>query len=219
LLETAAEETGLPMEILDLKKGKLEAEGEELSISIPDLAARATYANKPMYANGFYVMEFPEEKINDEKYYAVGPSAFGTQAARVLVDIETGEIEVEKLVAVQNVGKIINYGGAYGQMEGGCAMGTGYALMEDLLVNEGKTLNSSLESYLIPTAMDVPDTEIKLLEIPEPFGPFGAVGIGEPSMLGTAPAIANAVSDAIGKRMKEIPLTPERVLAAIEGEE
>jgi len=98
-------------------------------------------------------------------------------------------------------------------------MGAGYALMEDLLVEEGKTLNDSLESYLIPTAMDIPPTEIKLLEIPEPFGPFGAVGIGEPSMMGTAPAIANAVSDAIGKRMTEIPLTPERILEAIEGEE
>ena len=219
LLETAAEETGLPIEILDLKKGQLQAEGEELSISIPDLAAKAAYANKPMYANGFYVMDFPKETTKEGKFYGVGPSAFGTQAAQVLVDIETGEVEVEKLVAAQNVGKIINYGGAYGQMEGGCIMGAGYALMEDLLVEEGKTLNDSLESYLIPTAMDIPPTEIKLLEIPEPFGPFGAVGIGEPSMMGTAPAIANAVSDAIGKRMTEIPLTPERILEAIEGEE
>lgn len=218
LLETAAEDTGLPIEILDLKRGKLQAEGEELSISIPELAAKATLANRPMYANGFYVMEFPEETTKEGKFYAVGPSAFGTQAAQVLVDIETGEVEVEKLVAAQNVGKIINYGGAFGQMEGGCIMGTGYALMEDMLVEEGMTLNDSLESYLIPTAMDIPPTQIKLLEIPEPFGPFGAVGIGEPSMMGTAPAIANAVSDAIGKRMTEIPLTPERVLAAIEGD-
>jgi len=219
LLEAAAEETGLPIEILDLKKGKLVAEGEELSMTIPDLAAKATLTNKQMYASGFYVMDFPEEKTEEGTFYAVGPSAFGTQIAQVLVDIETGEIQVEKLIAVQNVGKIINYGGAYGQMEGGCIMGAGYALMEEMLVEEGKTLNDSLESYLIPTAMDIPETEIKLLEIPEPFGPFGAVGIGEPSMLGTAPAIANAVSDAIGKRMTEIPLTPERILKAIEGEE
>ncbi len=219
LLETAAEETGLPIEILDLKSGQLRAEGEELSISIPELAAKATVANRPMYANGFYVMDFPEEKTNEGTFYAVGPSAFGTQIAQVLVDIETGEVQIEKLIAVQNVGKIINYGGAYGQMEGGCVMGIGYALMEDLVVEQGKTLNDSLESYLIPTVMDIPDIEIKLLEIPEPFGPFGAVGIGEPSMMGTAPAIANAVSDAIGKRMTQIPLTPERVLAAIEGED
>lgn len=219
LLETAAEETGLPIEILDLKKGRLVAEGEEISMSVPELAGKATLANKQMYANGFYVMDFPEEKTKEGTFYGVGPSAFGTQIAQVLVDVETGEVEVERLIAVQNVGKIINYGGAYGQMEGGCIMGTGYALMEDLVLKDGRIINGSLESYLIPTSMDLPETEIKLLEIPEPFGPFGAVGIGEPSMMGTAPAIANAVSDAIGKRMKEIPLTPERVLAAIEGED
>jgi CO/xanthine dehydrogenase Mo-binding subunit len=219
LLETASEETGLPIEILDLQEGRLLAEGEELSISIPELAAKATLANRPMYANGFYVMDFPEEETKEGVFYGVGPSAFGTQAAQVLVDIETGQVEVERLIAVQNVGKIINYGGAYGQMEGGCIMGTGYALLEDLVVEDGKILTCSLENYLIPTSMDIPETEIKLLEIPEPFGPFGAVGIGEPSMMGTAPAIANAVSDALGKRMTEIPLTPERVLAAIQGDD
>ncbi len=218
LLETAAEETGLPIEILDLKKGQLQAEGEEISITIPQLAAKATVANRPMYANGFYVMDFPGEKTEEGTFYGVGPSAFGTQAAQVLVDIETGEVKVERLIAVQNVGKIINYGGAHGQMEGGCIMGAGYALMEDLVVKDGHIVTESLESYLIPTSMDIPETEIKLLEIPEPFGPFGAVGIGEPSMMGTAPAIANAVSDAIGVRMTQIPLTPERVLAAVEGD-
>lgn len=97
-------------------------------------------------------------------------------------------------------------------------MGAGYALLEELIVKDGKTITDSLDSYLIPTIMDIPEIETKLLEIPEPFGPHGAVGIGEPSMMPTAPAIANAVSDAIGKRIKQIPLTPERVLAAIEGE-
>ena len=163
-------------------------------------------------------MEFPEEKTDEGTFFGVGPSAFGTQVAQVLVDIETGQVKVEKLVAVQNVGKIINYGGAHGQMQGGCVMGAGYALMEDMVVEKGYTLSDSLESYLIPTIMDTPETVIKLLEIPEPYGPHGAVGIGEPSMMSTAPAILNAVSDAIDLRMTQIPLTPERVLAAIEGD-
>ncbi len=219
LLETAAAETGLSIDILDLKNGKLYAEDEELSMTVPELAAKAAYSNKPMHADGFYAMEFPEEITDKGKFRAVGPSAFGTQIAQVLVDIETGEVKVEKLVAVQNVGKIINYGGAYGQLEGACIMGTGYALLEDLVVEDGRILSDSLGSYLIPTMMDAPETITKLLEIPEPFGPFGAVGIGEPSLMPTAAAIANAVSDAIGKQMKQIPLTPERVLAAIEGEQ
>lgn len=215
LLETAVEETGYPIEILSLRGGLLYAEGERLSITVAQLAAKATFANRPMHADGYYVMEFPEDNDGD---LPVGPSAFGTQIAQVLVDIETGEVAIEKIVAVQNVGKIINYGGAYGQMSGACAMGAGYALLEEMVVQEGRTLSDSLDSYLIPTSLDAPETEIKLLEIPEPFGPHGATGLGEPSLMSTAPAILNAVSDAIGVQLNQIPLTPERVLAAIEGD-
>ncbi len=218
LIETAAEETGLPMDLLSLKGGRLYAEGELLNYTVPQLAAKATFANRPMHADGFYAMEFPEEIYGKSDYVGVGPSAFGTQIAQVLVDIETGEVVVEKIYAVQNVGRIINYGGAYGQLLGACTMGTGYSLMEELVVEDGRTLSDSLESFLIPTSLDAPETVTKLLEIPEPLGPHGAVGIGEPSLMSTAPAIANAVSDAIGIRMTQIPLTPERVLAAIEGE-
>jgi CO/xanthine dehydrogenase Mo-binding subunit len=98
-------------------------------------------------------------------------------------------------------------------------MGTGYSLMEELVIEKGRTLSDSLDSFLIPTSMDAPQTVTKLLEIPEPLGPHGAVGIGEPSLMSTAPAIVNAVSDAIGMRLTQIPLTSERVLAAIEGVE
>jgi len=217
LLETAAQETGLPIEVLSLKGGRLYAEGELLNYTIPQLAAKATFANRPMHADGYYAMEFPEELSTKSDYIGVGPSAFGTQIAQVLVDVETGEVIVEKIVAVQNVGRIINVGGAHGQMSGGCTMGTGYALMEELIVAEGRTLSDSLESFLISTSLDAPEIEIRLLEIPEPYGPHGAVGIGEPALMSTAPAILNAVSDAIGVRLNRIPLTPERVLDAIEG--
>ena len=219
LLETAAEETGLPADILSLGGGGVYAEGERLSLSIQDLAAKTTFANRPMHADGFYAMEFPQEFSGLENHFGVGPSAFGTQVAQVLVDIETGEITIEKIVAVQNVGRIINYGGAYGQLVGACTMGTGYAITEELNVEGGRILNDSLESYLIPTSLDAPETVTKLLEIPEPYGPHGAVGIGEPSLTSTAPALLNAVSDAIGVRMNEIPMTPERVLTAIESKE
>jgi CO/xanthine dehydrogenase Mo-binding subunit len=219
LLETAAEETGLPLDILSLKGGRLYAEGELLNYTVPQLAAKATFANRPMHADGFYAMEFPEELTGKSDYVGVGPSAFGTQVAQVLVDVETGEVTVEKIVAVHNVGRIINYGGAHGQLLGACTMGAGYALMEELVVEGGRTLSGSLESFLIPTSLDAPETITKLLEIPEPLGPHGAVGIGEPSLMPTAPAIVNAVSDAIGIRLTQIPLTPERVLAAIEGAE
>jgi CO/xanthine dehydrogenase Mo-binding subunit len=219
LLETAADETGLPVDILSLHGGGLFAEGERLSLNIPELAAKATFANRPMHADGFYAMEFPQEFSERGNFFGVGPSAFGSQIAQVLVDIETGEITIEKIVAVQNVGRIINYGGAYGQLVGACTMGTGNAITEELIVDQGRISNDSLESYLIPTAIDAPETVTKLLEIPEPYGPHGAVGIGEPSLTSTAPALLNAVSDAIGVRINQIPMTPERVLAAIEGDQ
>lgn len=216
LLETAAEITGIDKSVLSLKHGKLFADGEEINIAVAMLAAKSHLANRQMNVNGFYAMEFPKEFQDKGNYFGVGPSSFGTNVAQVLVDIETGEIKVERLVMVHNAGRIINYGGAYGQMLGAAAMGLGYALMEELLVDKGVLLNGSFESYMIPTSMDTPPVEVKLLEIPEPYGPFGAVGLGEPSITPVAPAILNAVSDAIGVHLNRIPLTPERVLEAIE---
>ena len=88
--------------------------------------------------------------------------------------------------------------------------------MEEMLLEDGILLNGSLETFLIPTALDALDAEIELLEVPEPYGPHGAVGIGEPSLTPVAPAIRNAVLNAIGIPINRIPLTPERVLEAIE---
>jgi len=141
---------------------------------------------------------------------------FGTQVAQVLVDIETGQVSLEKLIAVQDAGKIINPGGARGQVEGGVIMGLGYALMEELLVEHGATRNLNLGTYLIPTAKDIPELTVKIVEVPEPFAPFGAKGIGEPPLTPTAPAILNAVIDAIGVPLYSIPLTAERVFTAIQ---
>ena len=220
LLETGAEVTGLDIDLLDLHEGHLYAEGERLSISIKELSAKAHWANRQMNATGYYAMEFPVELSNQaedkDNYFGVGPTSFGTNIAQVLVDIETGEVTIERLVMAHNVGKLINYGGAYGQMTGAAAMGAGYALMEEMLLNEGILLNGSLESFLIPTSLDTPTAEIQMLEIPEPYGPHGAVGLGEPSITPVAPAIRNAVLDAVGVEINRLPLSPERVLEAIE---
>jgi CO/xanthine dehydrogenase Mo-binding subunit len=108
---------------------------------------------------------------------------------------------------------MINPGGVYSQIEGGCAQGIGYALTEELIVNQGQTQNASLESYVIPLALDIPEMEIEVLEIPEPLGtPLGAKGIAESPIIPTAPAIRNAIADAIDKPLYELPMTAERVL-------
>ena len=101
-------------------------------------------------------------------------------------------------------------------MEGGAAMGLGYALLEEDRVAEGVTLTPNLMTYLIPTALDVPDVTTIVLESGEGMGPWGARGIGEPAMVPTAPAIANAVRDAVGVRLTRLPITPERLWRAMQ---
>lgn len=141
---------------------------------------------------------------------------FGAHAVEVAVDIETGEVRVLKSVGCHDVGRAINSAAVAGQIEGGAAMGLGYALMEDVQIANGITLTPSFAEYLLPTASDIPETKSIILESGTGIGPFGAKGIGEPCFTPVAPAIANAVANAIGARVEQLPLTPERVLEAID---
>jgi CO/xanthine dehydrogenase Mo-binding subunit len=141
---------------------------------------------------------------------------FGAYAVEVAVDTETGEVNVLKSVACHDVGRAINPAAVDGQIQGGTAQGLGYALTEDFVVRQGVTLTPSLSEYLIPTTCDFPTTRSIILESGTGVGPFGAKGIGEPAVTAVAPAVANAVADAIGLRIYEIPLTPERILRALD---
>ena len=141
---------------------------------------------------------------------------FGSQAAEVEVDEATGEVQVLAIAACYDVGRAINRNSVEGQMEGGAAMGIGYALLEEDQVADGVTLSPNLMTYLIPTALDVPDVTTIVLESGEGMGPWGARGIGEPAMVPTAPAIANAVPDAVGVRLTRLPITPERLWRAMQ---
>jgi len=141
---------------------------------------------------------------------------FGAYAVEVAVDTETGEVTVLKAAACHDVGRAINKAAVEGQIAGGGMQGLGYALMENLIVKDGVIQTPSLSEYLIPTSMDFPTTTVIALESGTGVGPFGAKGIGEPSLTPAAPAVASAVADAIGVRIHELPLTPERVLAAID---
>ncbi len=141
--------------------------------------------------------------------------AFGAHAIEVAVDTETGEVTVLKSVGAHDVGQAINPAAVAGQIEGGAAQGQGYALSEDMIYRDGQLMTPSFSEYLIPTAMDMPEVQSIILESRSGVGPFGAKGIGEPALTPVAPAIANAVADAIGTRVFELPITPERVVAAI----
>ncbi len=158
-----------------------------------------------------------EEETGRGEPYAT--YAFATQWAEVEVDTETGEVTVLRIVAAHDVGQAINPQMVEGQIEGGCVMGLGYALMEEVVVEEGVILNPRFSSYLIPTMEDVPAIASLIVEEQEESGPFGAKGVGEPALIPTTPAILNAVSNALGVRITSLPLTPEKILAALEEKE
>ncbi|MGB3293612.1 MAG: molybdopterin cofactor-binding domain-containing protein, partial [Phormidesmis sp.] len=141
---------------------------------------------------------------------------FAFMGAAVEVDTETGRIKVLRCVEAIDIGKAINPRICRGQATGGLVMGLGYALNEELRFNEqGKILNPSLRTYRIPAATDVPPMDVFLIEKADPYGPFGAKGIGEIGTNCAAPAIANAVAQATGVRLRQLPMTPERVWQAL----
>jgi xanthine dehydrogenase molybdenum-binding subunit len=161
----------------------------------------------------------PPTKLVDKDTYKGNISAtygFGAQMAEVEVDTETGIVRVLRLACANDVGRAINPLAVEGQIEGGAQMGLGYALSEELIVREGQVLNPDFRLYRLFTAADMPQIETYLIETDDPQGPFGAKGVGEMGGTPTAAAIANAIYDAVGVRLTELPMTPERVLAALD---
>lgn len=218
LLEVASEALEAAAEDLVLAEGKISVRGApERFIRIAEAARKAWERNKPLRGEGhFTCWQPPEPKAQFTYPLAHSVFMFATHVAQVLVNLETGQIQVETVWAVHDVGKAINMLGIEGQIHGGILQGVGTALMEELRLEEGRLLNASLESYLVPTSTDYPVIVPVVVEVPDPTGPYGAKGLGEATFTPVAAAIANAVADATGVRMWEIPMTPERVLAALE---
>lgn len=144
---------------------------------------------------------------------------FGTQGAEVEVDTETGRVRVLRFAAAHDVGKVLNEQTIKGQVYGGIVQGLGFALCEEYKTDQGKNLNPNFLDYKILSAMDIDfPVDIKCVETDDEAGPFGAKGVGEPGLVAVAPAIANAVYDAVGVRIRSLPITPEKLLAALNGE-
>jgi CO/xanthine dehydrogenase Mo-binding subunit len=142
--------------------------------------------------------------------------AYTAQAAEVLVDMETGQVTVDKIYCAIDVGKAINPQQVIGQIQGGLVQSVGYAVMENFIEKEGQVLTPSLSTYLVPTVLDIPrEMNIMVLEIPDPRGPWGARGLGEVMNMCLAPAVTAAVYDATGVWFDHFPLTPEEVLLGI----
>jgi xanthine dehydrogenase molybdenum-binding subunit len=142
--------------------------------------------------------------------------AYGCQGVEVEVDTDTGEVKILRLIAVHDVGKVLNPQALKGQMYGALAQGIGYALYEEILCKDGKILNPDFRDYKIPTIQEMNfPIELEFIETHDSFGPWGAKGVGEPGLVPTAPAIANAIYNAVGIRIRDLPITPEKILAAL----
>lgn len=187
----------------------------EKRISFKDLAKKYRGENR-IKGEGIFTAQ--TVKMDDETGQGAPyhPYTFNACGVEVEVDTSTGKVEVLRAVMAQDVGKAVNPRLIEGQMDGGFAMALGYTLFEDLNVVEGRMKNSKFSKYLIPTSMDTLNIEKIIVEDPESTAPYGAKGIGEPVMIPVAPAILNAIYDAIGVRVKELPVTPERLFKAME---
>jgi xanthine dehydrogenase molybdenum-binding subunit len=200
-----------------LSEGKVFARGSKDKYTFAEVADYAV--NKrgiPISGKGRFVDRLPSGYTIAQAFAKNIPTfAFGTQAAEVEIDPETGEVKVLKIAAAHETGRTINTAMAEGQIEGSVVQGIGYALMERLVLENGKVINDGFLDYKIPTIGDLPEIETILIETHDPHGPFGAKGIGEPGLVPTAAAIVNAIYNACGVRVHELPIDRESLLEAM----
>jgi putative selenate reductase molybdopterin-binding subunit len=220
LFRVAAESLGTAATEVELGHRKVKVKGQpERSIDLATVVQSSLFRDREgrqIMAQAHYdapcSLPDPETGVGD---FAMSYS-FGVHAVEVEVDEETGHVKVVDFVAATDCGNVVNPALAESQVEGGVAQGIGYGLMEDLVCEDGQALNPSFATYKIPTATEMPPIRSIWVETNDPRGPYGAKGLGEMGLVPTAPALANAVYNATGARLNRIPLTPERVLAAVE---
>jgi nicotinate dehydrogenase medium molybdopterin subunit len=188
-------------------------------ISFKSLAKAAHLNGAPMVETAW--QDITTKDVNPETAQgdAYSAYAYATQLAEVEVDTETGVVEVLRVITATDAGKAINPSMVDAQIEGGVAMGVGYALSEEIVQEGGYLKTCALGDYMVPTSLDVPDIEAHIVEVPVSAGPYGAKGVGEPASIPTAPAVLNAIADAIGVRVTELPATPEKILRLIREKE
>lgn len=215
LMLQAASLLECPVEDLVVREGIVEKNGLRTEYSIKDVLKQCRLQGKLTVGSGYFN---PDTTSLDKATGHGTPYAtysFATQAAEVEVDTETGKVEVLRIFAAHDVGTAINPLNIIGQVHGGCAMGIGYGLTEEVQVKDGVIKNPRLSEYIIPTTLDMPKIDVSIVECYEETGPFGAKGVGEPALIPTAAAIANAIYDAIGIRFTSLPVSPEKIVAAL----
>lgn len=214
LIDHAAKELKIPSEKLRYESGQVVLpDGRHYAAS--EFASRAAEDGILLQAEATAAFPYPEETT--PQHLPIGmphvKHVFAAHVVRVEVDPDLGTVDVKDVVAIHDVGRIINRTTVEGQIEGGIVMGMGYALLEDMPLKSGNHWVDSFTEYLLPTSQDAPDNiEIQLLENPDPSGPYGAKGVAEIALAPTAPAIANAVYNAVKIRVRDLPFTPEKIV-------
>ncbi|HPE69350.1 MAG TPA: xanthine dehydrogenase family protein molybdopterin-binding subunit [Thermotogota bacterium] len=212
-----AQQTGVPIAQVKSSNGVFSGSSGEKPMDFEAVAYGADRENLGLFATGWFETPF----LQWDKENGVGEAyvtyAFATQIAVVEVNLLTAHVQVREAYCVHDVGKAINREGVVGQIQGGFVQGMGYALYENLQLNDaGKILSDNFNTLTIPTFHEMPETfRVGLVETPFPQGPFGAKGIGEPSLIPAPAAIANAVSHALGKRVHKIPIRKSELLEQI----
>jgi CO/xanthine dehydrogenase Mo-binding subunit len=204
----------IPRNQLEYQDGSIIEPGGE-RVAATKFISRVVDEGRELVSEATFNFPYPEETT--PQHLPIGMPhvmfCFGAQIVRVEVDPELGKVEVTHLAAIHDVGRVISKSGVEGQIEGGIATGLGYALYENMILKEPGNWVDGFTEYLIPTIKDFPENYRNIiLEIPEASGPYGAKGIGEVPLVPTAPAVANAVYDAIGLRVKNLPITPEKLV-------
>ncbi len=214
LLVSASQLLSLPTEQLRFVEGKVCSNLDpSRGVSPAEVVRWLASSGKSLEAAGSYqapVVDWQEETGQGQAYFTY---VYGCQAAEVEVDLSTGQVRVLHLVAAHELGKAINPAMAKGQIYGGVAMGLGYGLLEELDLHQGQARSDNLDRYLLPTTCDIPQIVTPILiEHPDPVGPYGAKSLGEPTNELTAAAIANAISQATGFRLRELPYDLEKIV-------
>ncbi|MGA9115615.1 MAG: xanthine dehydrogenase family protein molybdopterin-binding subunit [Bacteroidota bacterium] len=213
LVSAGAARLDIPPDHLALAEDHLvHADTGQRLMSFRDLAAECFRQGRPLFAFGWHKApetSWKEERGEGDAYFTF---VYGANVAEVEVDTETGAVQVLDVVAAHDVGRAISRGGVLGQIYGGVAMGLGYGLLEEFAFESARPKQLNFDEYLIPTSMDVPAVRALIIENPDAAGPFGAKSVGEPANELAAPAVANAIFNATGRRVLELPANLERVL-------
>ncbi|MHA2364269.1 MAG: xanthine dehydrogenase family protein molybdopterin-binding subunit [Candidatus Hodarchaeales archaeon] len=218
LLILASETLKIPVDQLQFKNYAVEDKNNQKSkITIKELVEDANSKRMELASTGWETApptDYDNEKGQGNAYIVY---AFATNIVELEVDIFTGEVAIKKIFAAHDVGKAINPQTCEGQIEGGVVQGAGYGRYEEIIWdNAGKIISENLSTYIIPTTIDSPEVFSLIVEEPYIEGPYGAKGMAEQPIMGIAPAITNAIFNATGIRLSEIPITPERMWKAIQ---